>query len=229
MLVTIIFSFSHSVFKKHVLQTCRNHGLFGKRLKKPTCRKYHGYIFQQTFTSAILSYMSHPLTKWDLTHYHTMPHFDALKIYSCGKTLWEKEKLLVRSNFSFSQNVFIPYMALIFHFKCTSKCRLQFASIRTSLKFCGLVMGFKVCSRYIIPGRSSHHYISINLFCLSEIEGSLDIKIKKQKIRRKVNLRGLQMYERLFFFCRKMTNIIISLNNSLTTKFKTIFEAFSHQ
>ena len=20
-----------------------------------------------------------------LTHYHTMPHFDALKIYSCGK------------------------------------------------------------------------------------------------------------------------------------------------
>ena len=32
-------------------------------------------------------------------------------------------------------------MALIFHFKCTLKCRLQFVSIWTILKFCGLVMG----------------------------------------------------------------------------------------
>ena len=23
--------------------------------------------------------------EWSLTHYHTMPHFDTLKIYSCGK------------------------------------------------------------------------------------------------------------------------------------------------
>ena len=32
-------------------------------------------------------------------------------------------------------------MVLIFHFKCTLKCRLQFLSIWTSLKFCRLVMG----------------------------------------------------------------------------------------
>ena len=32
-------------------------------------------------------------------------------------------------------------MALIFHFKCTLKCRLQSVSNWTSLKFCHLVMG----------------------------------------------------------------------------------------
>ena len=36
---------------------------------------------------------------------------------------------------------FLPCVALIFHFKCTLKCRLQFVSIWTSLKFCRLVMG----------------------------------------------------------------------------------------
>ena len=34
---------------------------------------------------------------------------------------------------------FLPNTALIFHFKCTSKCSLQFVSIWTSLKFCCLV------------------------------------------------------------------------------------------
>ena len=62
-----------------------------------------------------------------LTHYQTLPHFDALKIYCLQFLL-------------FSQ-YFLPYIAHIFHFKCTLKCRLQFVSIWTSLKFCRLVMG----------------------------------------------------------------------------------------
>ena len=33
LLVASNFSFSHSVFKKYVLQTCKNKGLFGKGLK----------------------------------------------------------------------------------------------------------------------------------------------------------------------------------------------------
>ena len=37
-----------------------------------------------------------------LTHYHTIPHFDLLKIYSCRK------QAIVTSNFSFSHNVFYP-------------------------------------------------------------------------------------------------------------------------
>ena len=40
----------------------------------------------------------------------------------------------------FSQ-CFLPFMVLSFHFKCTVKCRLQFVSIWTSVKFCHLVMG----------------------------------------------------------------------------------------
>ena len=39
----------------------------------------------------------------------------------------------------FSQ-CFLLYVAPIFHFKCTLKCRLQFASIWISLKFCHLEM-----------------------------------------------------------------------------------------
>ena len=42
----------------------------------------------------------------------------------------------------FSQ-CFLPYMALIFHFKCTLKCRLQFVSIWTSLNCCRLAMGYR--------------------------------------------------------------------------------------
>ena len=100
--------------------------------------------------------------------------------YIAMQNIVTKEKLLVTSKFSFSQNVFypiwylffilnalwnvvcnlfqfgpvykgeiacnkqillfskcfLPYMVLIFHSKCTLKCRLQFVSIWTSLKFC---------------------------------------------------------------------------------------------
>ena len=42
-----------------------------------------------------------------LTHSHTMTPFDAPG-KSLLKTLWEKEKLLVTSNFSFSHSVFLP-------------------------------------------------------------------------------------------------------------------------
>ena len=34
LLVTSNFYFSHSVLKRHVLQTCKNQGLFGKGLKE---------------------------------------------------------------------------------------------------------------------------------------------------------------------------------------------------
>ena len=44
-----------------------------------------------------------------LTHSHTMTPFDAPWETSLLKTLWEKEKLLVTSNFSFSHSVFYPF------------------------------------------------------------------------------------------------------------------------
>ena len=42
----------------------------------------------------------------------------------------------------FSQ-CFLPFMVLIFHFKCALKCHLKCVSIWTSLKFCRLVMGYR--------------------------------------------------------------------------------------
>ena len=50
-----------------------------------------------------------------------------------GEIACDKQFLL------FSQ-YFLPYMVLIFHFKCTLQCGLRFVSIWASLKFCGLVI-----------------------------------------------------------------------------------------
>ena len=76
----------------------------------------------------------------DLTHNHTIPHFDALKICSCGKHCEEGETACKQQTLLFSQ-CFPPHMVLIFHFKYALKCHLQFVSIRTSLKFGCLVLG----------------------------------------------------------------------------------------
>ena len=75
--ITSNFSFSHTIFKRLVLQTCKNQGLFGK----------------------------------GLTHYHIMLHFDALKIYSCGKHCEKRRNCLYKQFLLFSQ-CFLPYMTL---------------------------------------------------------------------------------------------------------------------
>ena len=52
---------------------------------------------------------------FDLTHYHTMPHFDTPKIYIITvENIVRKEKLLVTSNFSFSHNIFYSIWHLFF-------------------------------------------------------------------------------------------------------------------
>ena len=93
-----------------------------------------------------LSYKVHKIKKLTegfldlLTHYHTMPHFDTLKICS-WENIVRKGEIACNKQFLLFSQCFLPYMALTFHFKCTLKCRLQFASIWTSLKFCRLVIG----------------------------------------------------------------------------------------
>ena len=85
--------------------------------------------------------MEFPLRKLKpSTDYHTMPRLDALKIYSSGKHR-EKGEIACNKKFLLFSQCFIPYMTLIFLFKCILKCCLQFVSIWTSLKFCCLVMG----------------------------------------------------------------------------------------
>ena len=48
-------------------------------------------------------------------------------------------------------------MELIFHFKCTLKCRLQFVSIWTSLKFCHLVMGLRCFTLDCVSKAKTEH------------------------------------------------------------------------
>ena len=59
-------------------------------------------------------------------------------------------------------------MALIFRFKCTSKHRLLFVSIWTSLKFCSLVMGY---GKELKPMKKSRSKIRLHvLYILILIE-----------------------------------------------------------
>ena len=50
-----------------------------------------------------------------------------------------KGEIACNKQFLLFLQCFLPYMVLIFHFKCILKCCLQFISILTSLKFCRLV------------------------------------------------------------------------------------------
>ena len=82
----------------------------------------------------------HKTSVLDLTHYHTMLHFDALKYIAVENNV-RKGEIACKKQFLLFSQCFLPYKPLIFHFKCTLKCRLPFVSIWTSLKFCCLVMG----------------------------------------------------------------------------------------
>ena len=53
-----------------------------------------------------------------ITHYHKIPHVEALKIYSYGK-LCEKGEIASNKQFLPFSQCFLPYKALIFHVKCT--------------------------------------------------------------------------------------------------------------
>ena len=57
-----------------------------------------------------------------------MPHFDTLKRHIVGENIVKKGEIACYKQFLRFSQCFLPYMALIFHFECTLKCRLQFVS-----------------------------------------------------------------------------------------------------
>ena len=63
------------------------------------------------------------------------PWFSRVCSRSLLKTLWEKEKLFVMSNFSFSHSVFYPFGKLSGHFHHLQNCCLQNLSVWKGLKF----------------------------------------------------------------------------------------------
>ena len=80
MLVISIFSFSSKFFRSAPFQDL----LCEKGVKLEMCIK-------------------------ELTHSHTITAIEVPGETSLLKTLWEKEKLLITSNFSFSHSIFYPF------------------------------------------------------------------------------------------------------------------------
>ena len=62
------------------------------------------------------------------------------------KTLWEKEKLLITSNFSFSHSVFYPFGALSAIFNKIRNCRLPTLNSLEEFKICHLGKGLPAFS-----------------------------------------------------------------------------------
>ena len=56
-----------------------------------------------------------------LTHYDTMPYFHAIKI--AVENIVRKGQIACNKQFIFFSQCFLHYVVLIFHFKCTLKCR----------------------------------------------------------------------------------------------------------
>ena len=56
-----------------------------------------------------------------LTHCHILPDLDAVSTYSF-ENIVRKGEIACNKQFLLFSQCFLPYMALIFHFKCTLKC-----------------------------------------------------------------------------------------------------------
>ena len=66
------------------------------------------------------------------------------------------ENIVRKGEIAFLQ-CFLPYMVLIFHFKCTLKCRLQFVSILKGFHYLLLIHYFFSLYCYIGVGVDVHN------------------------------------------------------------------------
>ena len=110
-----IFFFSHNVFKSCCfwcvkMSICGVKGYAENIVGKAEIACYEQFLlFPQCFQKqSVVDAFKLVSMEWKLTLSETSPGF-----YVCStsllKTLWEKEKLLVTSNFSFSHSVFYPF------------------------------------------------------------------------------------------------------------------------
>ena len=106
--VTSNFSCSHSVFKRLTLQKRKTKSLFF--LKE-----------LNSLLDLIMFLCYHHSYDWlfrSLSQDHTIPHFDALKIFSCGKHCEKRRNCLCNKQFLLFSQCFRPYIVIIFHFIC---------------------------------------------------------------------------------------------------------------
>ena len=141
LLVMSNFSFSHSVFKRLVLQTRKNQGLFGKGLTLSQTTNFrlfqtervsrrqleiwrNGRRFSKRVENTEEQFLLYPqcfqktcaadtlkpgLVLEKVNSFPNKPWFLCVCRRILLKSMREKEKLLVTSNFSFSHSVFYPY------------------------------------------------------------------------------------------------------------------------
>ena len=111
--------------------------------------------------------------KTGCTHYHTVPHLAHYRSTAL-ENIVRKGEIACKKQFLLFSQCFPSYMALIFHFKCTWNCCLQFVTIWTSLKFlCCLVMGWLMkfilgCGKFLLfsstgrrPASYCHGIVSV--------------------------------------------------------------------
>ena len=99
--------------------------------------------------------------------FQNKPWFLRVCSTSLLKTLWEKEKLLMMSNFSFSHSVFYPFGELAAIFTKFKPCWLQTLSIWKSLKFvvwervktCSMTVTIIESMPFIITSEFSKTYV----------------------------------------------------------------------
>ena len=121
MLVTSFFSFSHNVF-----YSSQNKFKFFSHIYFAVC-EYSQFGKDKNFVI---------LERVD--PFPNIPWFSHVCSSSLLKTLWEKEKLLIMSNVSFSHSVFYPFRELSAIF-INLNCRLQSLSVWKSSKIYRLV------------------------------------------------------------------------------------------
>ena len=106
LVVTSNFSFSHSVFKRPILQTRKNQGLFGKRSSRKYCL-INGLDCMLNPYSKILLLPKLELFAYDkFNPFPNKPWFLRLCSTCLLKTLWEK------GNCSFSHSVYYLFIEL---------------------------------------------------------------------------------------------------------------------
>ena len=108
------FSFSHSVFKRLVLQTHKNQGLFGKGLRYTDPEDW---LFNSTTQSRLLT---------------------TLKQRAFENNVWKEENAGNQQILLFPQS-FLPFPNQFWIFHSHLFCRLQMLSIWKSLRFCHFV------------------------------------------------------------------------------------------
>ena len=107
MLVTSIFSFSYNIFKRLIPQECQKSPLCHTRLTLSQITNFIDSSKPKVFADN--SFRFDENGKKFLTFSRMSPGILHVCSTSLLKTLWEKEKFIVVSNFSFSHIVFYPF------------------------------------------------------------------------------------------------------------------------